>query len=250
MKEDNLLLNYIDDKRRQCEEQYILTSTAFLDASEGARAESALKYTRHLFYGGYDDAERRIIVFLPDYFEGEELSEEDNPLEVLRVSIPKGGRKLSHRDYLGSLMSLGIDRNVTGDILVREDGADIIILKSMEDYLTANYSLAGRTSLKTEIVPVSALRTGEHKVLLKHDTLASLRLDNAVSSVFPMARGKAQDAISQGLVFVNNVQCLKPDKTVDAGDKIVLRGKGRAVIKETGKATKKGRIPVDFEVWI
>ncbi|MBR6025332.1 MAG: hypothetical protein IK069_01085, partial [Firmicutes bacterium] len=131
LKEDEILLNYIEDKKRQCEEQYMLTSTACLDIRQLAIAENELRCTKHLNYGGYDDAERRVILFLPDYADADApLSEDDNPLALLRVSIPKGGKKLTHRDYLGSVLSLGIDRNVTGDILVRDDGADIVILKS------------------------------------------------------------------------------------------------------------------------
>lgn len=309
MKEDDILINYIEDKRRQCEEQYIVTSTAFLDAREGALAEAELRYVDHLFYGGYDDAERRVIVFIPEYYEGRStenyknyyknddedpygsldksidgvyqgseagkgykresgkridfnvdnniitdstsiLAEEDDPLAVLRVKIPKGSRKLTHRDYLGSILALGIDRNVTGDILVRDDGADIIILKSMAEFLLSNYTAAGRTTLATEIVPIGELELGAIKTSIKRDTLASMRLDNAVSSVFPMSRGKAQEFIQSGLVFVNNVQCTKPDKTIETGDKIVLRGKGRAIVLSCGSLTKKGRIPVEFEVFV
>lgn len=281
MKEDDILINYIEDKRRQCEEQYIVTSTAFLDAREGALAEAELHYVDHLFYGGYEDAERRVIVFIPEYYEGRStenykndykresgkridfnvdnniitdstsiLAEEDDPLAVLRVKIPKGSRKLTHRDYLGSILALGIDRNVTGDILVRDDGADIIILKSMAEFLLSNYTAAGRTTLATEIVPIGELELGAIKTSIKRDTLASMRLDNAVSSVFPMSRGKAQEFIQSGLVFVNNVQCTKPDKTIETGDKIVLRGKGRAIVLSCGSLTKKGRIPVEFEVFI
>ena len=250
LKEDEILLNYIEDKKRQCEEQYMLTSTAFLDIRQLAIAENELRYTRHLSCGGYGDAERRVIVFLPDYADTDApLSEDDNPLALLRVSIPKGGKKLTHRDYLGSLLSLGIDRNVTGDILVRDDGADIVILKSIAEYLLANYSAAGHTRLSCEVLPISKLDRGSIKTEYRRDTVASMRLDNIVSSVFPMARGKAQEAINSGIVFVNNIQCTKADRQVDCGDKIVLRGKGKAVIKECGSPTKKGRIPVTYEVY-
>jgi len=251
LKEDEILLNYIEDKKRQCEEQYMLTSTAFLDIRQLAVAEGELRYTKHLSWGGYEDAERRVVVFLPDYAdENAPLSEEDDPLELLRVSIPKGGKKLSHRDYLGSVLSLGIDRNVTGDIIVRDDGADIVILKSIAEYLLANYSAAGHTHLSCEVLPVSEIDLGSIKTVMKRDTVASMRLDNIVSSVFPMSRGKAQEAIGSGIVFVNNIQCTKPDRQVDCGDKIVLRGKGKAIVKECGSPTKKGRTPVTYEVYI
>ena len=146
-KEDSILLRQIEDKRNQCEEQYCVSHTAFLDIHQLALAENEFKYTKHILYGGYDDAERRLMFFLPDY--AEEI--DDNPLEILRVTCPKGSKALSHRDYLGSILALGIDRSVIGDIIVKENGADIIILKSMEDFLISHYDQVGRTHIKTEI---------------------------------------------------------------------------------------------------
>ncbi len=104
-------------------------------------------------YGGYDDAERCIAVCLPDYMHAEPESEEqhlEELLSVIRVSTPKGGRKLTHRDYLGSVLSLGITRDVIGDILVREDGADIVVIAEIADFIDINYDKAGRTNLSVK----------------------------------------------------------------------------------------------------
>lgn len=245
-KEDSILLSTITDKQRQCEEQYSACHTAFLDIRQVAIAEAEFHNTKHILYGGYDDAERRIMIFLPDYMD----DIEGDPLEILRVSVPKGGKELSHRDYLGSILSLGIDRNVTGDIIVRKNGADIIILKSMEEFLLANYNQAGHTHLKTEIVPISELDLGEIKTSIKRDSVASLRLDNLIGSAFNMARGKAQEAVKQGVVFVDGLMCQKPDKEIAEGSKIVLRGRGKAVLRSVGKKTKKDRISIELELYI
>ena len=247
-KEDKVLINSIYDKKKQCEDLYIPTFTAFLDPRQGAMAEAEFKFSKHIFYGGYEDAERRIMVFLPDYLN--ELDDENNPLEVLRLSVPKGSKKLSHRDYLGSILSLGINRNVTGDIIVRDDGADIIILKSMEEFLLSNYSKAGHTSFNTEIVPISDLSIEDVNFKEKRDTVASLRLDNLVSCGFNLSRGKAQEAIAGGIVFVNGVQCLKADKELSEGDKLVLRGKGKIVLQEVGKTTRKDRISIVLQIFV
>ncbi len=244
-KEENILLSQIEDKKRQCEEQYCESHTAFLDIHQCALAENEYKHTKHILYGGYDDAERRIMVFLPDYLD----DIEDNPLEILRVSIPKGGKELGHRDYLGSILSLGIERNVTGDIIVRRDGADIIILKSIEEFLLSHYNQAGHTHLKTEIVPIDQLDFGEIHTNLKRDTVASLRLDNVLGSAFNLSRTKAQETIRGGIVFVNNIQCDKPDKELSEGDKIVLRGRGKAILTEIGGRTRKDRIGIDLEIY-
>lgn len=244
-KEDSLLINQIDDKRMQCEEQYCLTHTAFLDVHQCVVAEKEFKYSKHLLYGGFDDAERRIMVFLPDYLD----DIDESPIEILRVHVPKGSKELTHRDYLGSILSLGIDRNVTGDIIVRSDGADIIILKSMEEFLLSHYDQAGHVHLKTEIRPIEDLDLGEVHISLKHDTVASLRLDNIVSSAFNLSRSKAQEVIGQGLVFVDNIQCSKTDKEIEENTKIVLRGKGKVVLKNIGQKTRKDRQSIELEIY-
>lgn len=243
-----MLIAAIEDKRRQCEARSCMSHTAFLDIRQCAEAELRFKNSRHVLYGGYEDAERRIMIFLPNYESA--LTAEDDPLEIMRVSAASGGKKLSHRDYLGSLLALGIDRSVIGDILVSDDGADIIILKSMGDFLLSSYDKAGHSYLKTELLPIAELNTGNISVRLKRDTVASLRLDNLIGSAFDMSRSKAQEAVSGGRVFVNGLQCVKPDKEIREGDRLVLRGRGKAVLLELGQTTKKGRIAVRLELYI
>ena len=237
----------LEDKLRQCEERSMLTSTAFLDPAQCAAAERLFSHAKHLLYGGYDDAERRVMVFLPDYFDA--LPAEDDPLALLRVSIPKGSRELTHRDYLGSILALGVDRSVVGDILVRPDGADIIVLAGMADYFLSNYVQAGRTSLSVSRQPISELLFSETVIKSKKDTVASLRLDNIVSSAFDLSRAKAQEAIKGGLVFADSLQCCKPDAAVREGEKIVLRGKGKAILSEIGKTTRKDRIFITLDLY-
>ncbi len=243
-KSDEILIKQIQGRLSQCEDQCILTHSSFLDVRQSTLLENLFRGSKHLFYGGYEDAERRIMVFLPDYLD--EIPEEDNPLSVLRVSHAKGGKALSHKDYLGSILSLGIDRNVTGDILVRENESDIVILKSMEDFFLSNYNRAGKTSLFVKALPISEINPGEIYFSEKRGTVASLRLDNLVSEGFSISRAKAQDAINSGLVYINNLQNTKSDRLVSEGDKIVLRGCGKIILKEVGNETRKGRLAVSL----
>ena len=155
MKEDAVLLAAIEDKIRQSLDHYMATNSGFLDMRQRTLAESRCrqqKGLRYCFYGGYKDAERTVAVFLPDYAE---LSDND-PLVLLRIT-QNGSRILSHRDYLGSLLGLGVKREMIGDILVREDGADIVIIKEMGDFLLCHYEKAGRTSLKAELVSIEQI---------------------------------------------------------------------------------------------
>ena len=297
-KEDKILLAAIEDKMRQCENRYTATNTTFLDLRQRALAENFCKAERSLvllserpdgtyenpdvkgsgrvralLYGGFADAERRALIFLPEYAELADIlppaaisggspnlqngsafatTPADCPFCVLKVHAASGvgARKLTHRDYLGSLMGLGIKREMTGDIIVRDGGADIIIMKEIADFLLMNYEKAVLANLKLEIADITALDTVTVNIEENRDTVASLRLDNLVSSVFGLSRGKAQEAIKTGFVFVNSSQAQKPDMQLNEGDKLVLRGRGKAVLREIQGKTRKDRIYIIFDRYI
>ena len=251
-KEDQMLLASVNDKLDQAMSMYMVTRTNFLDMRQKTLVADAWKTMgkgqkeiRLEFFGGYEDAERTVAFFLPDYME-------DLPAElcVIRAASPARGRKLSHRDYLGSLTGLGLKREVIGDILVGEHSADIIILDEIKDFLLLNYDKAGRTSLTLEAVSLDELKIPDRRVQIVKDTVASLRLDGVIASAFGLSRGKAAEAVKAGIVFVNGMQEDKIDSQVSQGDKLVLRGKGKAYLKEVGGRTRKDRIFIEIERYI
>lgn len=251
-KDDKMLLAGAEDKFRQCAGQYRITHTNFLDLRQRSLVEKhwrtmggGQKDVRCIFYGGYQDAERTIAAFLPDY-----ADETDCPLSVIRIQAAPGGRPLTHRDYLGSLTGLGMKREMLGDILTNETGADVIILDEVKEFILLNYSKAGRTALQLDAVPLSELCIPQQKTLEIKDTVASLRLDNIISSAFSLSRARAAEAIRGGIVFVNSAQCEKPDMQVEEGAKLVLRGKGKAYLREVGGRTRKERIYITIERFI
>ncbi len=238
-KDEKLLLASAEDKARQCERNSILTHTGFLSLAEQSLLEAS--FPGGSLWGGFEDAERRILLFLPEWLEEVPASGEDCPLAILRVTLPKGSPRLTHRDYLGSLLALGIERSVIGDIVVHGDGADIFVLRDMAAYLQQNYTQAGRAMLQTEVLDADALRPAEYRVVEKRDTVASLRLDCVLASMFSLSRGSAQEAVRQGLVAVNGRLAVKPDSLLEEGDRVSLRGKGKAVLKEVGGKSRKDR---------
>ncbi len=266
MNRDELLLARLEDKIQQASDNYMLTAGDFLDMHQRKIASDYCKSrklpVKYLFYGGYQDAERCMPVFLPDYIEMPGASESwqvpeevADLVRIVRVTAPRGGRILTHRDYLGSLLALGLDREVTGDILVRQQdektggGADIIVETGVARFIEMNYDKAGRTNLNVEILPIDRLETGVQNIVQKHDTVASLRLDNIVSSAFALSRAKAAEAIRRGIVSVNSMEALKVDQEITEGDRIVLRGKGKVVLAETGGRSRKDRIIVTFHIY-
>ena len=139
---------------------------------------------------------------------------------------------------------------MTGDILVHKNGADIIIMDDIRDFILTNYANAGRTALTTEALPIDQLHIPDAHTEMIKDTVASLRLDNVISSAFRLSRAKAAEAIRSGLVFVNSMQTEKPDAKVEQGDKLVFRGKGKAYLREIGGQTRKDRTYILIERYI
>ena len=170
-------------------------------------------------------------------------------LSLLRLT-QKGQQTLSHRDYLGALTGLGVKREIAGDILVRENGADLIVLSEMADYLAANFEQAGRVTLTARKLLLSDLILPEGRREEFRDTVASLRLDNLVAAAFSISRSDAAEAIQRGLVSVNSLILQKPDAPVREGDRIVSRGKGKVLLAQVGGTTKKGRISVTLERFV
>lgn len=268
-KEDAILLAHLSDKVEQCIDRYHTVSTYFLDSRQRSLAESRYQNNAELsrngvrlaMYGGFADAERCTALFLPDYIllekgvNWEEIDgyyqehPEENPLALLRVK-KSGEVALTHRDYLGALTGLGIRREIIGDILVRNDGADIIIIKDMGSFLLSAFEKAGRANLNCELLPLRELTVPKESKEEFSETVASLRLDNLTAAAFSSSRSDATEAILRGIVFVNGVACQKPDAAVREGDKLVLRGKGKVVLKKVGKVTKKGRIFITLERYL
>lgn len=248
-KADEILLAAIEDKIDRCLDKWMMTSTGFLDLRQRSLVEdycrkhgSRLTGLKVTFDGGYEDAERTIAVFSPDnedcFWEG--------PLGLFRVK-QNGRRELSHRDYLGALMSLGIKREFIGDILVHEKGADVMIKKEMGPFLLQNMEKAGNVYLQGELCDMEELVVPERRTIEKRDTVASLRLDNVISVAFSLSRGKAGEAIRRGIVFVNGQVWEKADRAVKEGDKLVLRGHGKILLKSVGGTTRKDRIVIILE---
>lgn len=259
MNQDKLLIAKAMDRQRQCEDGYMLTCTDFLDIRQQALVKTQLRAeadAKLIFFGGYEEAERKVALFIPEYIsvnsEEEALSyfrnnEEESPLACIRATH-NGYKALSHRDYLGSILGLGIKRESVGDILVGEKGADIIIQAELKEFIVTNYEKAGRTYLSLDSVPLKHINIPVAKKERKNITVSSLRVDAVVAGIFGLSRAKSGEMIEAGLVFVNNVQCTKGEKTVSLGDKVVLRGRGKAVVAEQGGITKKNRHHIGIDI--
>lgn len=258
-KDDKLLLAALHDKLRQCEAKAYPTNSAFLDARQQALAQYELAASRaaYALWGGYAEAERRVIIFLPEYLDSAAAREafgsvypEDDPLAVLRVTPTAKAAGLSHRDYLGALLSLGVERARLGDILVRPDGADIVILREMADFLQLNFTRAGRHELQTQVLDTAAVTAYQAASRDFTANVPSLRLDCVAAAAFGVSRSKCADAISGKLLAVNGLATARPGQNLAAGDNITWRGKGKARLLAVGGRSKKGRIFITLKRYI
>ena len=144
------------DRAAQAESRNVPAATDFLSPAQRVQAEDLLRLagipgTAFVSLGGYEDAERRILLFLPDWLEPED-AESQSPLRCLRASFRPEETAPTHRDFLGSLMGMGIVREKVGDILVSPGSCDLIVLESVAEFLLQSWDSAGRARLHvTEI---------------------------------------------------------------------------------------------------
>ena len=245
-----MLLAKVWDKINAGLRRNIIGNTCFLSPRE-------LEMTRYLFgdleglhtFGGYEGAERQMLVFLPEYLDETILDSDESPLVCLRATFYEGDSP-SHRDFLGALMGAGIAREVLGDICVGKDSCDFFVTAEIAPYILQNFISAGRAKLRISQIPLSEVQVPEPEVKQIKDTLASLRLDSVISSGFRIGRSLAAQYVCAGKVAINGLPCEKPDKAVTEGDKISLRGMGKIMLRSVGGQTKKGRISVVIDRYV
>ena len=242
--EDRLLLAKLWDKIQAGIRKNIQASTCFLSPRELEMAKYLFGEPEGLYaFGGYEEAERKMLVFLPDYLDTGSLPEDDCPLVCLRATFFRG-ESPSHRDFLGALMGVGIARETLGDICVGKESCDFFVTAEIAPYILQNFTSAGRVHLKLEQIPLAEAVIPEPEVKEIRDTLASLRLDSVIASGFRIGRSLAAQYVSAGKASIDGLPCEKPDKAVGEGMKISVRGLGKIKLASVNGRTKKDRISV------
>jgi len=242
--EDRMLLAKLWDKINAGMRKNIPANTCFLSPREQEMAKFLFGEPEGLHvFGGYGEAERKMLVYLPEYLEENSLFDEDSPCVCLRATFYQGD-SLSHRDFLGALMGAGIGRETVGDICVGKSSSDFFVTAEIAPYILQNFLSAGRTKLHLEQIPLREASIPEPEVKEIKDTLASLRLDSVISSGFRIGRSLAAQYISAGKAAIDGLPCEKPDKAVAEGMKISVRGLGKIKLAAVNGKTKKDRISV------
>jgi len=244
---------HIEDLLSQAERKDQLFCSGFLSESEQAEVVASLglppeasgivRDVPYLFYGGRAESERRRLYFLPSGLSPEEfLAGEEAGISILHVEPRnrKFAETLSHRDFLGALMSLGYRRDVFGDLLLEEDskGAYLFLLKKAEEDVRTQLLSVRHTPVMANVVSSCPLSERFETLIL---SLSSFRIDTVVREVFHLPRKESQRLIATGLVSIGMKPILENAKVLKPGDRVSVRTKGKFVLEKESGPNAKGR---------
>ncbi|SKC87307.1 YlmH family RNA-binding protein [Maledivibacter halophilus] len=229
----------------------IFKSTDFLDPYLASICNEILKtrfkYDNFKITGGYDAAERKIVVIYPDYFYEKDI---DIPLKVIKIDDLPKEKGFQHREILGSVLGLGLKREKIGDIIINKEHVQIIVLGEIASYIEINLTQIGKYKVQAHIDEIENIIPKENKFKQITDTVKSLRLDAISSSGFNMSRSKAADDIKREKLKVNFVPINTPSFSIKEGDLISYKGKGRMILDKIAGKTKKDRYKITIKKFI
>ena len=255
-KEEQLFRNRITELAERSYGKGIYTFTDFLSLSEQSiviEMQREISYAYPSFFGGADFCERRILRFGDE----DELGyDEQYPIYAVEVApaAPAFASPLTHRDFLGAILNLGIDRSVIGDIAIDRDTntAYVFCLESISDFLAENLVKVKREGVKCRIIyELSELPQGiEPRLERKNLSVASARVDAVLSAAWNISRTDSSDAVKAGLVFVNQRLCMSPSDNLKEGDLVSLRGRGRFIYIGVNYVSRKGRDNISVDMFV
>ena len=245
---DNIFANRLKDLSTQSTRNGKFTFTNFLSLDELSTLKS-LERELGCFslFGGVEGAERVIARFGSPSELGYEV---DFPIECILVKpkLKKFADTLSHRDFLGALMNLGIERACIGDIIVKDSIAYVFALDKMADFICDNLTKVKHTVVfaqKSQLPKQEALFTLEDKTVI----VSSLRLDCVISALYNFSRNDSSTLFADKKVFVQGKVCENISHQVKQGEVISVRGEGRFIIDSVGGQTKKGRLCLNLKIY-
>ncbi len=249
--EEELIYKRLAELSRKSEEGGYFTFTDFLGLSEQSvfaaltAKERTIRYTA---FGGADGCERIMLRF----GDTEELGYEmPFPIRLIKAE-PKSAKyadALTHRDFLGAILNLGIERSTVGDILIRDSVGYIFVKDEIADYVKDSLIKVKHTDMVTSFADTLPdgifFRTERMRILLSGE-----RIDAAVAKVFSLSREDAQALMKRGLVFVNGRVCESNSYTPRSGDTVSARGHGRFIYRGVSGTSRKGKLSVEIELYV
>ena len=220
----------------------IFTFTDFLSPSSLAGAKDIISLKSATFFGGCDFAERQMIRF----GKIEDLGyEEEFPISILKISVKgeKFATKITHRDVLGAIIGLGIERQKLGDMFVNEGVSYIIASETVSKLILEELKSVGRNAVTVE--EVKSVPSGfEPKTKEVEFSVSSNRVDGVICKVYNLSRESALSLFPKGFVAINGKPCEVPSKTLKEGDVVTVRGEGKFTFLCENGFSKKGKLYV------
>lgn len=267
MENDRLLLGRIKDLARRANENNYITHTDFLSLSELSEVqemcareglitgEGQIGGADFCVYGGIDDPDRAVLVFLPEYLDKEAfLLQEGEAGDIISCILMEPANKrfadeLTHRDFLGALMNMGIERNRIGDIRTDKTKGFVFVMSEVADLICDELCRIRHTTVKCKKVPVSDCDiVPEFKEI--SGTVSSERIDAILAFVFRLSRGKAQELVEAESVFIDGKTAASPGYNLKVGARVSVRGFGKFIYDGTSNMTRKGRLSVKARMFV
>ena len=243
LNDEKILLAQVAEMAERCLKEQQPLWTDFLDPAQLEQVKAVLTWNngiRFRVFGGYSKAERQRLVIYPDYYIAEAI---EPTLAYLQISS-NSPEELTHRDYLGSLLALGLKREKIGDLLVSGAVCQVILVPELVPFILTQLDRVGNSRVKTIEIDPEQLNLPNVREKEIRTTVASLRLDAIAALGFGESRTKMAREIRAERLKVNWKPVKNPDQPVNPGDVISMRGRGRVVFREQSGTSKKGRLGV------
>lgn len=244
-----LLTAKTEDLFRLCDKYCCARFSDFLDGAEQAVIADEVLFPAGfnvLIYGGFDDAEKKMIGVFPQW---QEPCRNEFPITCLRIDGGKT-RVLTHRDYLGTIMALGITSSKLGDIVVSDSGAYVFLHRDIAEYAAENLHKIGNQGVSVSLIDDPSSIKVERKYQTLELVCASERLDAVTAAAANISRSESAKLIEGGKVKLNHREICKTSETVNEGDLLSIRGHGRFIIFAFGNETRKKRLHITLKKYI
>lgn len=244
MNDTEILMRRLMELSHRSFERGYSTFSEFLNIDEISEMQKIKLSSKPVLFGGYSNSERCVVGF------GEELYEYEFPIVCIKIepAQQKFADKLTHRDFLGSLMNLGINRNTLGDIKIKDNVGYLFCLESISQYILDSVTRIKHTTVKCELIEelpafINELPEAEEIIV------SSNRADAVVAAIYKLSRNKATQLFNQEKVFINSKVAYKESLMLKEGDVVSVRGFGKFIFEDTVKKTKKDRNVVSVRIY-
>ncbi len=246
--QDKLILSKIIDVAQFATSKNTVKCTNFLNGHQVMLAKKAVLSlgVKYEFFGGYSQSERAVLLCCPDWHEP---SFEDYPISIIHIKN-KGKTVLSHRDYMGAILNLGINRDKVGDIVVNDSSAYIMCITDIAEYILSNIEKIGRSGVEVTVSATNQITVPPKKFKEIKASVSSVRLDSVVAEAIGVSRNEASTLVENGLVSVNWEVKTKCDFKLTEGDLLSVHGHGRVLFDKIVGTSKKGRIFIELKRYI